>query len=157
MDMASSGQAVIYFSQGLPGFEELTRLFLCEREGLQPLTLLVALTGLSRSRWRPRYTDPMPPEPSFFWISQVQIRLPRKGSGAAFEEPALTGTPSGPIGWVGVSAATRVGLVDTGLLTRGSGSRCAADIISLQADTESAGSRFQRERRASIACWEKRR
>lgn len=36
-------QAVIRFPQGLPGFEELTRFFLCEREGLQPLTLLVAL------------------------------------------------------------------------------------------------------------------
>lgn len=43
MDGASAEQTVFYFRQGLPGFEELTRFFLCDREGLQPLTLLIAL------------------------------------------------------------------------------------------------------------------
>lgn len=36
-------QAVYQFPQGLPGFEELTRFLLCEREALQPLTLLIAI------------------------------------------------------------------------------------------------------------------
>lgn len=36
-------QAVFHFPQGLPGFEELTRFLICEREGLWPLTLLIAL------------------------------------------------------------------------------------------------------------------
>jgi len=43
IEVASSEQTVFRFPQGLPGFEELTRFFLCEREGLQPLTLLIAL------------------------------------------------------------------------------------------------------------------
>jgi flagellar assembly factor FliW len=43
MGGAASEQAVFRFPQGLPGFEELTRFLLYEREGLQPLTLLVAL------------------------------------------------------------------------------------------------------------------
>lgn len=43
MDAATAEQAVVHFPQGLPGFEKLTRFFLCERERLQPLTLLVAL------------------------------------------------------------------------------------------------------------------
>lgn len=41
--VTAAEQTVIRFPQGLPGFEELTRFFLCEREGLQPLILLVAL------------------------------------------------------------------------------------------------------------------
>ena len=43
MGVTSAEQGVFYFPQGLPGFEELTRFLLCEREGLQPLTLLIAL------------------------------------------------------------------------------------------------------------------
>src|SRR5574337_1368005 len=43
MDLSSAEQAVFHFPKGLPGFEELTRFLLCDREGLQPLTLLIAL------------------------------------------------------------------------------------------------------------------
>lgn len=43
MDVGSAEQTVVHFPQGLPGFEELTRFFLCERDGLWPLTLLVAV------------------------------------------------------------------------------------------------------------------
>lgn len=43
MGDAASEQAVVRFPQGLPGFEELTRFLLHEREGLKPLTLLVAI------------------------------------------------------------------------------------------------------------------
>lgn len=43
MGGAAAEQAVFRFPQGLPGFEELSRFLLYEREGLQPLTLLVAL------------------------------------------------------------------------------------------------------------------
>src|SRR5574337_723331 len=43
MDLSSAEQAVFHFPQGLPGFEELNRFLLCDREGLQPLTLLIAL------------------------------------------------------------------------------------------------------------------
>lgn len=43
MGVASTEAAIFHFPQGLPGFEELTRFLLCEREGLQPLTLLIAL------------------------------------------------------------------------------------------------------------------
>lgn len=42
-DLAMDEPTVFHFPQGLPGFEELTRYLRCEREGLQPLTLLVAL------------------------------------------------------------------------------------------------------------------
>ena len=41
--LSAAEQAVFHFPQGLPGFEDLTRFLLCEREGLKPLTLLVAL------------------------------------------------------------------------------------------------------------------
>lgn len=41
--LCAAEQAVFHFPQGLPGFEELTRFLLCEREGLEPLTLLIAL------------------------------------------------------------------------------------------------------------------
>lgn len=41
--IAGAEQVVLRFPQGLPGFEEMTRFLLYDQEGLQPLTLLVAL------------------------------------------------------------------------------------------------------------------
>lgn len=67
-DLASAEQTAFYFPQGLPGFEELTRFFLCEREGLQPLTLLVALdtvdVALPLLRCADFLTDYSPPIPA---------------------------------------------------------------------------------------------
>lgn len=66
-DLASAEQTVFHFPQGLPGFEELTRFFLCEREGLQPLTLLIALdtaeVALPLLRSADFLTDYSPPVP----------------------------------------------------------------------------------------------
>lgn len=68
MDVVAAGQAVFHFSQGLPGFEELTRFLLCEREGLQPLTLLIALdaadVALPLLRSAEFLTDYSPPIPA---------------------------------------------------------------------------------------------
>lgn len=68
MDGASAEQTVFSFPQGLPGFEELTRFFLCEREPLQPLTLLVALdtadVALPLLRCADFLTDYSPPIPA---------------------------------------------------------------------------------------------
>jgi len=67
VDTAATEQAVIRFPQGLPGFEELTRFFLCERAGLQPLILLVALdtadVALPLLRAADFLTDYSPPIP----------------------------------------------------------------------------------------------
>lgn len=67
MDVAVAEQAVVLFPQGVPGFEELTRFLLCEREGLYPLTLLVALdtadVALPLLRSADLLTDYSPPIP----------------------------------------------------------------------------------------------
>lgn len=42
-ELSAAESAVIHFPQGLPGLEELTRFLLHEGEGLEPLTLLLAL------------------------------------------------------------------------------------------------------------------
>ncbi|CBE68859.1 putative Flagellar assembly factor fliW [Candidatus Methylomirabilis oxygeniifera] len=68
MDGALAEQTVFYFPQGLPGFEELARFFLCDREGLQPLTLLIALdtsdVAIPLLRCADFLTDYSPPIPA---------------------------------------------------------------------------------------------
>lgn len=66
-DLAMDEPIVFHFPQGLPGFEELTRYLRCEREGLRPLTLLVALDAedvtlplLPASFFLPDYTPVIP-------------------------------------------------------------------------------------------------
>lgn len=64
--LCAAEQAIFHFPQGLPGFEELTRFLLCERDGLQPLTLLIALDAadvalpLLRSAELTDYSPPVP-------------------------------------------------------------------------------------------------
>lgn len=68
VDVSAAEQAVFHFPLGLPGFEELTRFLLCEREGLQPLTLMIALdvadVALPLLRSAEFLTDYSPPIPA---------------------------------------------------------------------------------------------
>lgn len=66
--LCAAEQAVFHFPQGLPGFEELTRFLLYKREGLEPLTLLVALDAadvalplLRSAEFLTDYSPPMLP------------------------------------------------------------------------------------------------
>lgn len=65
--LCAAEQAVFHFPHGLPGFEELTRFLLCEREGLKPLTLLIALDAadvalplLRSAEFMTGYSPPIP-------------------------------------------------------------------------------------------------
>ncbi|MDD5558276.1 flagellar assembly protein FliW [Candidatus Methylomirabilis sp.] len=66
--LRATEQAVFHFPQGLPGFEDLSRFLLCEREGLEPLTLLIALdvadVALPLLRSAEFLSDYSPPIPS---------------------------------------------------------------------------------------------